>query len=452
MPYVSENASDPTYVNANAYYIPSGSLVSPSYGSLVTSDRIRNQYGWRSKGESQEAYKALEKLAENNQWKDTRRIIEAMDRVERAMRDPVVRGIDAPVHKRYYTEEVYSGAVADLIWSKGGVPFLTYHPRVAAHVTYTPVLSESEARNQAGSMLRQSRPTYPHANLGQFVAELRDSKRMFKHANYDPRTPKQVGGSNLNIAFGILPGVRDIQAAAQAVVDSEDILRQFLLDSNKLVERRRKRVIDTGTYKGSITNTYGTAHFIGASGRLDIATSLQVNSPYSGTSMKQEVDAVWIESLRTFATFEYFAFDPDGFLGRLNSYSQRAHLLLGATASADVAWEVTPYSWLMDWYYDIGGLLSYQESVASDSLAARRCGFVHEILVSGTVKCTPILKNPSYNTVDPAFWLVPFSFKDQTRLPGTPYDMGISWSGFSSKRAFILGSLGLTWLPGLPIS
>jgi hypothetical protein len=147
--------------------------------------------------------------------------------------------------------------------------------------------------------------------------------------------------------------------------------------------------------------------------------------------------------------YEYFVADPDGFAGKINEHAQKAKYLLGdPLISLSTLWELTPWTWLSDWSYNLGGLLSFQESVAQDSLVARRCSTVFESRISVVTHWDPYYSAPFGRVDTSGNCISQLNYRWQRRLAGSPYDMGIDWSGFSPQKWFILGALGLTKAPG----
>jgi hypothetical protein len=276
---------------------------------------------------------------------------------------------------------------------------------------------------------------------------------MFKRSNYVPRTSKDVGGAYLNGVFGVMPFYNDLMKAAEAILHSDELLKQFALNAAKPVRRTRTHMVSQDTYKGYSAGANNTTSSF-SKGPASVSIRRHLNLPYSGYNIQTHIDFSWTESIRSFCTFKYFAFDPKGVMGRLEDYRQKARYLLGLDASASVAWEVTRFSWMVDWFYDVGGLLSYQESVASDSLVASRAGLVYEIKLDCVMRHNLFKANTYYTfkSVDGKPWVTTLSFRDQTRLKGNPYNMGVNWGSLSQKQWFILGALGLSWMPGLPIS
>lgn len=464
MPYVNESKNESSTKRAFSIYTFNPPPTTYFDTQWVDSGIVASQYGWRSHGEEAAARRNLQAVQSNAKWKDTAKVIAAMERIERATSNPIIRSQSGwDVHERTYSVQEYSQRVSPTQEiTQGGKQVMIFTPSFT--LGFTPnsaVRTDSFIRTQGGELLRQSRPTSPHASLAQWVGELRDFGSLFRAADLSSLKgqSRAIGSGYLSWQFALVPFFGDLQQAAQAILDSGPILRQFLLESNKIQHRSRKRILTqdalsvSGSNVGNNANNgqneqpsssstpYGTINY-----------SFRKACGYNAIRSTYKTTLTVTEWIKSFAKFEYFAFDPDGFLERITSYEQKARHLLGLSLTPDVVWELTPWSWMVDWFFDIGGFLSYQVSVESDSLVCRQSGSVYERtydLVMHPLVYASNSQQVSFLSKTPTAWNPMLTVRHQRRLPGSPYDMGIDWSGFSTQRWFILGALGMTKGPGI---
>lgn len=323
--------------------------------------------------------------------------------------------------------------------------------------------SLSYTQSVAGEMMRQSIPTQPEIDLTLFIGELKDLPKLFARAAYAPRSAKQAGGAYLNQIFGLQPTLSDILKICEVIVTMAPKLQQFRRDAGNQVRRKRYRELWSRTDSGLIEpplwgadNTYGNAGVSLRYGRLSNATSSLISTNHIRPMIPWSMRAS--ESIRTFATFEYFIPEPHGFGNRLEGYRRQAERTLGSGLTAGLLYDLSPFSWLVDWFLDIGGLLRYQEQVSSNNVVATRCGHVYErqleytshvvgfrdIRTSLTAQDAPLgpvhVRQPGYTRL--------FHTK-QRRRRGSPYSMSPTWD-FSTQQWAILGALGLAMSPEVP--
>lgn len=460
MPYVNEGKTvdkgklrifntDP---NSGAYY----------YDTLLDNfPTVLNQYGWRSAGELDAAYADLNAISSSTRWKDTITVIEAMDRVERAMTNPLLldRG-ERPVHERTYVSQERTYGFCDYAnpaqpKKKTRAVFYLVEPNLSSDFP-----TDSYLVARGGELMRASRPTQPHANLGQWLGELRDFGSLFRSGLSTRNPAKIAGGGYLNLQFGWRPFIDDLRRAAEAVLEADDILRKFYEDSAKLNKRNREVILTQET-----SNSARVAISANPSNYGNSWNSTTISSVVGGISCRFlggwgssaprgsfQLTVTNVVSLRTFAMFEYFAHDPKNFAERQASYAQKARILLGLTLTPDLIWELTPWSWLADWWFDIGGFLSYQVSVQEDSLVARQSGAIVEKKAVGIANCFVSFNSPytaPSGLYAPNFCTPTFEWNKQRRLPMGPYGFGPTWSLTPSQWA-IVGALGLTKAPRTP--
>jgi hypothetical protein len=107
---------------------------------------------------------------------------------------------------------------------------------------------------------------------------------------------------------------------------------------------------------------------------------------------------------------------------------------------------------MVDWFYDIGGLLAYQQDVADYNLVAKRMGASYRRKFSVELKASPPANTA--NQIDSAVKGTSVAIVQQHyRYPGNPYDMSTSsWTSILSDpfRASILAALGLTRAKNIP--
>lgn len=477
MPYLQEQRSQLVEVEGFVDWLGSVPTTGPIVRNVLGYSEA--QYGWRSTGETQAAISALDSFSGDANWANSLSVAESLDRIERSYSHPVVRGPSAPVHDRDYSLiECKPDVIITETFSDPGLSVpksIIQCPVWINAVTYPSLPSDADLRAVGGNLLRASTPTQPYSNMSQFFGELRQFGSGFSVPSTMPdhvweapgavgevlrfrQGGKLVGSGYLAGQFAWLPFFGEIIAGLEAMASSEHLLDQYLRDSSKLVRRTNERTTYTGassvplTISGSgktaATPRYNTASAEGVTVQVGWIPTLG----NSGWRLKSdnELTVSRVDSYRTSALWEYFAHDPEGNLGYLRSFAQKARLLLGdPLVSYKTLWELTPWTWFSDWFFNFGSFLSYQESVATDNLAARRACTVFEstinIVYRGEAYWT---RYGSYNKQRPAH--VTATVRRQKRRGGNPYDMGIDLSGFSTQKWFILGALGLAKAPGKP--
>lgn len=316
-----------------------------------------------------------------------------------------------------------------------------------------PSLSQEQAA--AGEILRRVAPAKPEMQLLKFVGEQKDAPSIFKAANYLPRNPKEAAGAFLNYVFGVKPTVSDVMTLANTAYDSELIMRKYIAHEKQALRRNGKFEHSSSSdegYRNVAVTPFGYKHSFGFAG---VSGTVRGNGPLAATNgirlfTRLHVSSSSSVSTRAFGTWEYFIPKPAELEDRLGGYRQKAEVLLGGSLSEGDIYELTPWSWLADWFLDIGGLIRYQESVRDNNLVAVRCGtstYSQKILTAnvseGRLEGTSTSGNyrpiSFVATGTSALW----RSTRHTRNAASPYSIGPTWP-LAGQQAAILAALGIS--------
>lgn len=253
----------------------------------------------------------------------------------------------------------------------------------------------------------------------------------------------QTADNYLQYQFEYKPFLNDLRKIAGAVRKASKTMRQYRRDSDRVV-RRRAHFAEEVNY---VTHPNETSDgFIGLprmnfqEPRADL-----VWSSYSPQIVTTTYKTKWSFS----GAFSYHLSEATGFFGRLTSYEQQADHLLGLDFNLETLWNVTNWSWLVDWFFDVSEVLKNIDLLHSDSLVLRY-GYVmcHQSAERIRVVKDMIPNSHSaFNTTGYCSTGVISStayFERKTRTRATPYGFGLDVGSFSDVQWAILGALGLS--------
>lgn len=320
-----------------------------------------------------------------------------------------------------------------------------------------PPPTEEEMASSMAPVLRGTIPAKPGVNLARFVGEQKDFPQLLARSNYVPKNIGDTGGSYLNIIFGIQPSVSDLQKTTEVALKSTEVLGEFLKSESRLLRRQTTVTDDSvdelatrihsnanyGNFASGITGPFGVRYAVGNinPARLSVLT----------IDFAVDFQLRYRRERSAFGTYKYFVPQPEGLHQRIASYSQKAKRLLGGGFNASTAYDLTPYSWLANWFIDFGGLLRYQQVVADNNMVALRQGtsFYQETSVTATVRLLDArTTSPSadVNQVSLSGSSARMSRKRHNRSKGNPYSLSPSWD-FSPQQAAIVAALGISKTP-----
>jgi hypothetical protein len=291
----------------------------------------------------------------------------------------------------------------------------------------------SSAIAKGATAVKRSNPTSPHVDLpvalGELVTEglpsimgtavARDTVRGFR------RGPLSSSSSEyLNYQFGWLPLVSDVRRFAKTVMDSENLIRNYERGSGKSQRRSLSLPVEIPEAKTRV-KTYSSFY------PTDTATW---NYGSSSSVMSYE-GRMWFVG-----SFRYYV-PPSG----LARYATLARKLYGARLTPDVLWELAPWSWCLDWFGNVGDVISNASSIGSDSVVMEYGYMMHEqtvrnrITTSASTQPWPYPGSPKKATCSATETL---SIK--TRAVANPYGFSVDAVSLTPKQLSILAAIGLS--------
>jgi len=114
--------------------------------------------------------------------------------------------------------------------------------------------------------------------------------------------------------------------------------------------------------------------------------------------------------------------------------------VLGVKLTPEVLWNLAPWSWLADWFANIGDIIAINTALGSDNLVLRYGYFMRH---------TTRTLNADHSGVNfTKFHPGPVTFQakleEKQRVRSTPYGFGLNTDSFTTQQWAILAALGLT--------
>ncbi len=468
MPYVTESSSDPD-VLLGVRKRQTSSVVGYSNG------RTRSQFGYRTRDLSRAEELGIRDSSNSGNIASLIAFYEEVGAGEFGRPDRAY-----VVHEREYSEVKYTPARHSVsAWMYTGTNPATavnYDAVGALGITgvragLVPTFpSKSAMSSMAAPLLRQSAPSQQEINLVRSLGELKDFPSMLKasklvqtHGIRAFRNPKDAAGQFLNWMFGVQPTISDLQALSETVIRADPILKQYI--AQERVRLRRKATRELGDYQnsGTYVNKFGFTSSGATSFGGDVSAQYSYVLPTDSSTASDVLYAHVAWSVRarqrlvTSATYEYYIPQPEGVSGRMSEYSQLARRLVGGGLTAETIYDLTPYSWLVDWFVDVGGLISYQQNMVDNQMIAIRKSFsvIEEVVAqativdyhydaTGTVGARKLAK-PISHSGETAI----YRWKRVQRGAGNPYSVTPTWN-FSRQQWAIAAAMGLSRSEGVP--
>lgn len=236
--------------------------------------------------------------------------------------------------------------------------------------------------------------------------------------------PKSVADHWLNHQFGWLPFLSDVRAFYNTCKTIDRHLRQKRRDNGQWVKRSGRLLkSDDSELMYSQANTPG---------HWPALVTAFYNSPYGGYYIKSSVKkTVWFSG-----RFRYY-------LERTDSWRDDARwvaMLFGLRPSPSVIWELTPWSWLIDWCSNVGDNIDNMSSIMFDNLCAKYAYVMGTLENRSESFCSTNFKDAVLNDV----WTSSLTWKH--RFAASPFGFDLAVGDFSLRQLSILTALGISRL------
>jgi hypothetical protein len=337
------------------------------------------------------------------------------------------RSISNPNPNNYETVRVYGEKYIGPAWASNPFNAITYGESLV-QPTSDVVLGQYGTKAISNCI-----PTNPVADGATFLGELKEGlpklvgKSLVKSAFKDYR---KYGSEYVNIEFGWKPFVSDLKKFYSAATESEKILKQLERDSGKNIRRKYTfpDEVSTNTFVYPSRYAYLPGGQVLSGWLYDSAGTLTV---------KQKVTVkTWFSGCFTYH-LNLGTRLPD----KMARYAAEARKISGLELTPEVVWNLTPWSWAVDWEGSFGDVLHNVSRFSQDGLVLRY-GY---IMQSKTAELEYTLYRGGLNTGrnerDLSFTSVSES---KVRRYATPFGFGFDMKALSGRQSAILEALGIS--------
>ena len=353
---------------------------------------------------------------------------------------------------RFYFEGQYSGGW----YAFGDCPFLlSGFNQPLALATDPEIQNESQIMfGLGGSAIARVRPGKPQADLATMFGELKRDGLPSMIGSLAGRSQsirdlfRNSGSEYLNLQFGWLPLVRDVQRLAVAVTDTRKVLERYEKQLERLLRRRYQ--FDT-----AVDTTIGLSKSNSLNGNYD---RLIGAVPYGTTfiSTRSTVNPV-IETTRVMTKshfsggFRFYYPEVSEALDALTKYERDANNLLGTRLDPEVLWNLQPWTWLADWFLNFGDVLGNISALTGDGLVIQYAYLMRETHIEKQIHFPA---GVWYRATSSGTWVsnrvpltVELNYTRKRRVAASPFGFGLSPESFSDSQWAILAALGISRAP-----
>jgi hypothetical protein len=329
------------------------------------------------------------------------------------------------------------------------LPFLTYKEPTSGTVYWTQARmntwisqdfpSDADLNSLGATAWSRFKPGKPISSSDQAVLELaKDGLPSVPGAQFlrtiaraKSSLIKALAGEYLNYEFGIKPIVNDLRNLYKAQRILEKRLFQLRRDNGQPVRRR-----------GSFPMTIDKYYDVSTNGNFARPTNTsEFYGPAADPRNFRRIVGVTRSTVRFSGRFRYWI--PD--VGT-NQWTDRTKLaLFGINPNASLLYEVMPWSWLIDWFTNLGDVIDNLSVNAAENLVADYAYIMKEVDRRVYYETSVLLQSPEdgysqFVASDVSVAGAVFKLRDSAN----PYGFGFTFDSLSWRQMAILTALGLS--------
>lgn len=292
--------------------------------------------------------------------------------------------------------------------------------------------TDSQLDTLGATAVARCKPTNSAIDFGQFAGELlrEGLPRFGASADWAERTRrlKAAGDDYLNVEFGWQPLVSDLNTFADNVDSTYAALQQLRRDDGRLVRR---------SYSFPEINTSETVELTNPGG---IFPSLNGNYFLQNLNAKRfRQTEVWRRQWFSGA-FRYFlpaSLKGESELGDLRALIEHS---LGLSLTPELIWNLTPWSWAVDWFSNTGDVIANITDSQKYGLIMPYGYIMEHSIAKYTYSCTGTTFKPNGATPGD----ITLVTESKVRRKANPFGFGLTDSSLNSGQKAILAALGLS--------
>jgi hypothetical protein len=255
-----------------------------------------------------------------------------------------------------------------------------------------------------------------------------------------------LGSEYLNVEFGWKPFVKDLEKLIKAQVALDARLTR-LIDNNGIPIRRKTAKVqsdDTTVVSEGTHQQLGFGQIIDCPDLDGFYIEGPPVSPMTPISISYKYERREGYAKGFCGTFLYYV----PYIGNPDWVAQAIVKLLGGPITPQTVYHVTPWTWLLDWFVNIGTVV--------DNLGANAVG--NEVLYNASVQyqdwvldtLTVVISWDAYSSdgisypsgSDTLIWKQ--ELRNKTRKEASPFGFGVDPGAFTVRQWAILAALGLS--------
>jgi hypothetical protein len=258
----------------------------------------------------------------------------------------------------------------------------------------------------------------------------------------------QLGSEWLNLQFGLIPTFNDLIDLLWALETATNRLLQIRRDAGKVIRRRHSvpTAVETRlftTEAGQLESKYVSLKAFGfAASAASTSTAQRLHTSHVGdVELFQSVSTKYTFS----GAFTYYLPVDKSLLANHRKWMNEMERVIRLGPSEQALWELTPWSWLIDWFIAVGSSIDSAVLAKDNNLVVNYGYAMREVTMASVVRAEVVQKSTRKNSFNFVRTQTQLSRKERVRA--NPYgfitSQEVDWDAY---KLGILAALGLTRL------
>lgn len=276
-------------------------------------------------------------------------------------------------------------------------------------------------------------PMNPNAATGTALGEILRDKRIpvpgIELWRQRTLNAKSAGSEYLNAVFGWMPLLSDVMDTAQSIRDVGIILENYRSASGTNVQREFEFPHEFTESTDLVGTSQAEAYYGGNISRFN-------NGASPITRRTETTTRRWFSG-----EFTYHAAEGKSLDDILRARTE-AEKLFGTTITPDLLWELTPWSWAIDWFSNASNVVHNVGAFLQAGLVMRYGYIMEEKTIVQTYEQPAVCLAGASGGLPPSS----ITYSVKRRRDANPFGFGIGWEGLSPTQLAITAALGITRL------
>ncbi len=300
---------------------------------------------------------------------------------------------------------------------------------IAQYATQWPSVEDTdeELATLGASLVSKLAPTAPHNNVYTSLGELRNDglpSIPFLSFLKGGGIAKNAGGEYLNYQFGIAPTISDVKSILKTVKEADKLWKQYLRDSGRLVRRRMDMDPEVSTVTEVIDQPSWAVPWYTQSAHWSSVGPVSITTT---TTRKR-----WFSAA-------YLYYVDQASLAGMQGFLEKSQYLYGWKPSPSGVYNLTAWSWLLDWFTNTGDVIDNISLYLEDPFLVRWAYMMEHTIISKQVVQTCVDNEGRSHLLE-----VHLQMDIKKRRRVNPFHLGFKGEALTGHQLAILAALGMT--------